>query len=270
MKPVAFDYLRPSSLTEALQTLSLADGRAKVVAGCQSLGPMLNLRLARPEILVDVSGLTELRAVQDCGEFWRVGAAVTHAEIEDGDTAIGGQGLLPQVARSIAYRAVRNRGTIGGSLAHADPAADWPLVLSALDARINMSGSNGVENVACSDFMISAFTTLLSDHQIISSIDIPKLDAAAKWGYFKFCRKVGEFPVASAIVIDDPKHGLRVLLGALGGRPRFLDVISGGLGALDDNAIRRLVVDGTPDLDALDHKIFAGCLSRAVKQALAQ
>ena len=270
MKPVAFDYLRPSSLTEALQALAHADGDAKVVAGCQSLGPMLNLRLARPTMLVDISSLSELREVEDYGSFWRVGAAITHSEIEDGDTAIGGQGLLPLVARGIAYRAVRNRGTIGGSLAHADPAADWPLVLSALDARITMHGANGTEQVACADFMVSAFTTLLSDDQIISSIDIPKLDPAAKWGYFKFRRKVGEFPVASAIVVDDPKQGTRALLGALGGRPRFLELGSGGLGALNDTAIRRLVVDSTPDLDALDRKIFSGCLSRALEQAVAQ
>ena len=269
MKPVAFDYLRPRSLTEAVQALSRFDGEAKVVAGCQSLGPMLNLRLARPKILVDVSGLSELRKVEDYGDFWRVGAAITHAEIEDGVTAIGAQGLLPSVARSIAYRAVRNRGTIGGSLAHADPAADWPLVLSALGAHVNLQGTSGVKQVASADFMVAAFTPLLADDQIISSIDIPKLDPAAKWGYFKFRRKVGEFPIASAIVVDDPKQGIRALLGALGGRPRFLDLGAGGLGALDDTAMLRLVAEATPDLDALDRKIFSGCLTRAVGQAVA-
>lgn len=270
MKPVSFDYLRPTSLTEALQILSRADGRAKIVAGCQSLGPMLNLRLARPEALIDVSSLEQLRGVEDHGSFWRVGAAITHAEIEDGDTAIGGQGLLPFVARSIAYRAVRNRGTIGGSLAHADPAADWPLVLSALDARVNVHGSKGVQYTPCADFMVSAFTTLLSDDELISSIDIPKLSPAVRWGYFKFRRKIGEFPLASAVVIDDPGHGTRALLGALGGRPRFLDVGSGGLGSLSDTAIRRLIFDSTQDLDELDRKIFTGCLLRAVEQAVAQ
>ncbi|MET0528388.1 MAG: FAD binding domain-containing protein [Microvirga sp.] len=270
MKPVAFDYVCPASLPEALKALSHGDGSAKAVAGCQSLGPMLNLRLARPKLLVDISGLPELREVEDHGGFWRVGAGITHAEIEDGVTALGSEGLLPTVARSIAYRAVRNRGTIGGSLAHADPAADWPLVLSAIDARINLEGANGSKQVVCAEFMLAAFTTVLSDDEVITSIDIPKYDSGMRWGYFKFRRKVGEFPIASAIVTSDPKRGNRVLLGALGGPPRFLAIGEGGVKVLTDDTINRLVADATPDLDALDRQIFAGCLSRAVNQAIAQ
>lgn len=270
MKPVAFDYVRPTSLPEALLALANTDGAAKVVAGCQSLGPMLNLRLARPKLLVDISGLSELREIEDYGSFRRVGAGITHAEIEDGATVLGAEGLLATVARGIAYRAIRNRGTIGGSLAHADPAADWLLVLSALEAQINLEGAGGSRQVACGKFMKAAFTTLLAEDQIIVSIDVPKIDSKMRWGFFKFCRKVGEFPSASAIVIDSPKRGIRVLLGALGGPPRPLVVGESGLEDLSDDGIRSAVADATPDLDALDRQVFVGCLSRALKQAITQ
>jgi carbon-monoxide dehydrogenase medium subunit len=117
MKPVAFDYVRPDGVEDALKTARQNED-AKFIAGGQSLGPMLNLRLARPSLLVDISRLPELRHAELRGSSWMLGAAVTHAEVEDGRTPVGKDGMLPQVARQIAYRAIRNRGTIGGSLAH--------------------------------------------------------------------------------------------------------------------------------------------------------
>ena len=139
MKAAAFDYLRPRDLAEALHAVRGAD--AKLIAGGQSLGPMLNLRLARPKVLVDVSKLAELRTIADEGDAWRLGAAVTHAELED--RPLAGCEPLAKVARVVAYRAVRNRGTVGGSLAHADPAADWPVVFAALDATVRVVGPAG-------------------------------------------------------------------------------------------------------------------------------
>jgi aerobic carbon-monoxide dehydrogenase medium subunit len=125
MKPAPLDYVRPRSLEEAVAVLSDDSANAKIFAGGQSLGPMLNLRLARPGRLVDIRHLSELRAVHADSKFFSIGSTLTHAEIEDGAIEDFTRGLLPFVARGIAYRAVRNRGTIGGSLAHADPAADW-------------------------------------------------------------------------------------------------------------------------------------------------
>lgn len=267
MKPVAFNYFRPATIGEAINTLAESAGAAKAVAGGQSLGPMLNLRLARPQLLVDISRLTELRAMEDGGDFWRLGAAVTHAEIEDGATPLGAGGLLPTVARGIAYRAIRNRGTVGGSLAHADPAADWPLVLTALGAQLNIEGRSGSRQVSCEELMLAAFTTVLSGDEIIVSIDIRKEDPAMRWGYYKFRRKVGEFPTASAVIVADQKYGVRALLGALGGASRFLNIGTLGLDDMTDAAINRLVADATPELDALDRQIFSGCVSRAVRQA---
>ena len=128
------------SIAEALSAMRDA-GAAKALAGGQSLGPMLNLRLARPKLLVDVGRMESLRAIEDGGTFWRIGASVTHSALED--AKLPGGEALSAVARGIAYRAVRNRGTIGGSLAHADPAADWPLALAALGATLRVAGPSG-------------------------------------------------------------------------------------------------------------------------------
>ena len=132
MKAAQFDYVRPRDLGEALDALKAAD--AKPIAGGQWLGPMLNLRLARPKLLVDVSRLAELKSITDEGDAWRIGAAVTHAELED--KPLAGCEPLANVARVVAYRAVRNRGTVGGSLAHADPAADWPPAIGFVSAAL--------------------------------------------------------------------------------------------------------------------------------------
>src|SRR6266496_4277688 len=130
MKAARFDYVRPGDVGEALAALAKAEG-AKILAGGQSLGPMLNLRLARPALLVDFSRLEALQQMEDAGRTWRIGAGVTHARLEDARGRLSGSEMLCEVAAAIAYRSVRNRGTIGGSLAHADPAADWPLAHAA-------------------------------------------------------------------------------------------------------------------------------------------
>jgi carbon-monoxide dehydrogenase medium subunit len=125
MKPAPFDYARPSSLADAIALLASDELSLKLLAGGQSLGPMLNLRLVQPDLLVDITAVPELRRAEADGDGVLIGACVTHADIEDGRVPDPTEGVLPAVARGIAYRAVRNRGTIGGSLAHADPAADW-------------------------------------------------------------------------------------------------------------------------------------------------
>ena len=125
MKPAAFDFVRATSIAEATRLLAEANGAARLIAGAQSLGPMLNLRLAQPRLLIDITGIPELTRIEDDDETVTIGACVTTANIEDGRLPGRGLDMLSTVAAQIAYRAVRNRGTIGGSLCHADPAADW-------------------------------------------------------------------------------------------------------------------------------------------------
>src|SRR5437868_2759712 len=227
MKAASFEYQRPATLPAALRALADAGGAAKVMGGGQSLGPMLNLRLARPKQVVDVSSLGELRQVTADGDQLRIGAAVTHAEIEDGVHPLLRGGLLQSVAGGIAYRAIRNRGTLGGSLAHADPAADWVLAMAALGAQIEISSAAGTRRVPMERFMHGAYTTDLADGELLTAVRIPRLGAAARWGYFKFCRKTGEFAEASCAAVFDPSRKLaRIVLGALDGAPQALPALA--------------------------------------------
>ena len=150
MKPVAFDYERPVTLADAATLLGQSNGFAKILAGGQSLGAMLNLRLAQPDLLVDITSIPELTAVTDAGDHLEIGACVPHADIEDGRVADHFAGLLRQVAGRIAYRPVRNRGTIGGSIAHADPAAELPLVLTALGGSVTARSHRGERRIEAS------------------------------------------------------------------------------------------------------------------------
>jgi carbon-monoxide dehydrogenase medium subunit len=148
MKAASFDYARPLNSVDAIRLVTPTDGMAKFVSGSQSLGPMMNLRLAQPEMLVDLRGIPALRECRAEGNTITLGACITHAEIEDGKVVDGTEGLMPHVARGIAYRAVRNRGTLGGSLAHADPAADWITTLRVLDADFLVAGPAGERLIA--------------------------------------------------------------------------------------------------------------------------
>ncbi|MDR5782301.1 FAD binding domain-containing protein [Caballeronia sp. LZ065] len=270
MKAAAFDYVRPASLPEALRELS----DAKPISGSQSMGPMLNLRLARPSRVIDVSRIADLRSVTESGDFVRVGAAVTHAEIEDGKHELLRHPYLQHVASGIAYRAIRNRGTIGGSLAHADPAADWPLALSALDARLEVAKAGGARQVRASGFMLGAFTTLLEEGEIITAVLLPKLGPTLRWGYYKLCRKTGEFAHASAAAAFDARSGLaRVVLGALDGPPAALDelarqIAQRGPSAVTEDALAQAVAGAMPNADSIDRSIHAAALQRCLAQAL--
>jgi carbon-monoxide dehydrogenase medium subunit len=223
MKPVSLEYVRPRSLEEAVALLSDVAANAKIFAGGQSLGPMLNLRLTRPGKLVDIRHIPELKAVQADARSCSIGATFTHAELEDGAIEDFSRGLLPYVARGIAYRAVRNRGTVGGSLAHADPAADWVSTMAAIEATIVIRGQAGERRVPASQFLVGAFTTELGDTEVLAAVELPRLSTAARWGYYKVCRKTGEFAKAIGVAVQDPKIGLfRILAGSTDGRPVLL------------------------------------------------
>ena len=165
MKPVAFDYARPKSVAEAVRMLA-GNAQAKVLAGGQTLGPMLNLRLAQPALLVDITRIPELAAVSEDADAVTIGATVTHAAVEDGRVADPTGGFLREVARGIAYRAVRNRGTIGGSLAHADPAADYSPVLVAVGARVIVRSLRSEREIAADKFFTNLMETALKPDEM--------------------------------------------------------------------------------------------------------
>jgi carbon-monoxide dehydrogenase medium subunit len=223
MKPAPFEYARAGSIKEASELLARDDITARILAGGQSLGPMLNLRLAQPDLLVDITGIPDLVAAERDGDSLYLGACVSHANVEDGRIPDVTNGALAEVARGIAYRAVRNRGTIGGSLAHCDPAADWPCVLPALGARAVVQGADGKREVAVEELMQAPFEPGLEPGEILAGLRIPALSPDARWGYYKYCRKTGEFAEAIAAVAWDPARGFaRIVIGALDTLPIVL------------------------------------------------
>jgi len=256
VKPFAFDYERPRDLAEAGKLLAQGGDGARVIAGGQSLGPMLNLRLTRPSLLVDISRLPELSGVETSADALTIGAAVTHAAIEDRRIPDIGQEVLYRIAGGIAYRAVRNCGTMGGSIAHADPAADWVTALTALGASVvTYRADDGGRTIPLDGFFLAGFVTALKPGEIVRTIRVPRLSASARWGWYKITRKPGEFAAAIGAVLTDPARNLRrAVIGATGGPPVLLQEVPAA-----DEALAAAL----PGVDALDRKLYGAALRRA-------
>ena len=263
MKAAPFEYRNALSAAQAVAMLGESD-MAKVCGGSQSLGPMLNLRLAQVESMVDLSRIDELKVFSVGKNMLRIGAAVTHARIEDGELPDCTLGLLPTVAAGIAYRAVRNRGTIGGSLAHADPAADWVNTMCLLDAAVVVVGPSGERSLPANEFFVGPFTTVLAPDEVIVAVEVPCFSSGARWAYRKTCRKPGEFADAIAAAWVDPERCItRALIGALGGMPHVID----GAEAVGD--LRRpgglaRAVEQADIIDDYEREVHAVMLRRAL------
>src|SRR5271168_2268483 len=277
MKAPAFDYVRPQSLSEAVGLLRAGGNEARVIAGGQSLLAMMNLRITSPRLLIDIARLPELSAVAADDDSVTLGAGVTHAAIEDGMAPDPSRGLMPRAAAGLAYRAIRNRGTIGGSLALSDPAAEWPAVLAALDAEAVVCGPNGRRSFKCSEFTTGIYQTQLADDEIIESVRVPRLSSDAGWGYVKLCRKSGGFADALAIAVGDRVRGyFRVVIGAANGASLVLGATSQGLAdnGGDHEALRGAVatdLDHAADrhFDDFQRNLLAVASMRAVEQVTA-
>jgi carbon-monoxide dehydrogenase medium subunit len=271
MKAAKFDYARPAGCAEAALLLRQSEGMGKLLGGGQSLGPMMNLRLAQPDLLVDVRGIAALRACDAQPDSVTLGAAVTHADIEDGRVPDPTRGLMPYVAAGIAYRAVRNRGTLGGSLAHADPAADWVNLMALLDARFLLEGPQGQRTVAASDWMVGAFTTALAEDEVLMAVRVATLSPSARWSYYKFNRKPGEFAEAIGAFVDDPARGVRRgLIGATDGAPHVITDASPLLDGWDTSfAVLQLQAAGLQP-GSYEYQVHEVALRRAAGQVLQQ
>jgi carbon-monoxide dehydrogenase medium subunit len=181
MIPAKFDYLRPASLEDAIRAIAAGGEDTKVIAGGQSLLPLLRLRLAYPDLLVDVGGLAELRGIRDDGDTLLIGALTTHYELARDPVIAEHCGLISQAAGLIADPAVRHRGTLGGALSHADPAGDLPAVVTALDATMLVSGPLGAREISAGRFFTGYLETSLAPDEILTAVRVPKLGAG--WGY---------------------------------------------------------------------------------------
>lgn len=265
MKPVAFEYEKPRDMASAVKLLAASAGMGKVIAGGQSLGPMLNLRLAQPALLVDVRTIERLREVKLTDDALTLGACTTHAAVEDGLVPDVTRGLMRKVASDVAYRAVRNRGTLGGSLCHADPAADWLSTMMLLSAVVVIEGAQGTRELEVERFVIGAFASALADDEILVSIRIPKLSPAARWGYYKVCRKPGEFAEALAAVLVDPeRERCRAVIGATHGAPHVIADAQAIVERFDEGAAHAAVADAGMDDAPYERQIHYTALKRAV------
>jgi carbon-monoxide dehydrogenase medium subunit len=234
---------------------------------------MLNLRLVQPTLIIDVTRIPELTRIEEEGNAVTLGACVTHAAIEDNRITDPSNGFLPEVAHGIAYRAVRTRGTIGGSLTHADPAADWLSSLIAMDAEVLLSGPRCKRRFALSEFMRGALDTQLEADEILDGVRIPRLSKGARAGFSKICRKSGDFADAIGAMVHDPDRGvLRLVVGAIQGRPIIIDGPASGPGtsvaALLETARNELGRAGLAG-DVYELNIHLAAIRRAVEKAKA-
>jgi aerobic carbon-monoxide dehydrogenase medium subunit len=275
LRPPELSYVRARSLAEAV-TLLVGDEVA-AVAGGQSLVPMLSLRVAGARRLIDIARLPELAGVQGSAEAVTIGAATTHAMLEDGIEDDPSRGMLAHVAGGIAYRAVRHFGTVGGALCLADPAADWPVCLMALGATLHVVGPDGARDVAARDFVLGAYTTALRAGEVLRAVSVKRLRQSGSWGWAKLARKQGAYADSlAAAVRRDASSPPEIVLGATGrGAVRLPGVVdavrtAGAVGTAGlEEAIRAAVTEADPDADAIRLRWHAANVGRAVARMLA-
>ena len=198
MKPPPFDYARAESVDEAVALLARHDGGAKLLAGGQSLVPMLNFRLVHPSLLVDVNRIPGLAAIEERTGALRIGALARHRQLEVSAAVAERFPVLRAAVRHVAHLAIRNRGTLGGSLAHADPAAELPMMALLLDATMEVSGPAGPRRIAAGEFFHSALATALGDAEMLVRVELPFLPAGTGWGFEEVARRAGDFALAAA------------------------------------------------------------------------
>jgi CO/xanthine dehydrogenase FAD-binding subunit len=199
MKPARFEYVAPTTLDAAVQALAAANGEGKVLAGGQSLLPLLNFRMARPAVLVDLNGIMELSFIELRGDSVAIGALTRHREIEHSPLIASRLPVMSAAMRHVAHLAIRNRGTIGGSLSHADPAAELPMLAMLYGASLMVQGPAGRRTIAAKDFFVDALTNCLEPEDIVVEIEFPILQHDG-WAFEEVARRFGDFALASIAV----------------------------------------------------------------------
>jgi aerobic carbon-monoxide dehydrogenase medium subunit len=252
VKPARFRYARPAHLAEAIALLAAAPGETRLLAGGQSLVPMLNMRLARPAVLVDVNRLPELTGVATTADGGlRLGALTRHAELVTAPLVRERAPLLAEAARHVGHQAIRNLGTLGGSVAHADPAAELPAALLALDARLHLTGPGGGRVIAAGAFFLGSMATALAPDEILTAVEVPPTGPG--WGFAEIARRPGDFALAGVVVVlgPAPRTEARVVGFGVGDRPVRLGAAERALAQAptgDDGAARAGAAAG-PDCD---------------------
>jgi carbon-monoxide dehydrogenase medium subunit len=218
MKPAAFDYLAAPSLEAAIAALGRAGGEGKILAGGQSLLPMLNFRLVRPAILIDINRIPGLAYVEANGDTVRIGALTRHHALETSAVLRSRLPVLPAAMGHVGHLAIRNRGTIGGSLSHADPAAELPMLAVLLDARIGILSPRGRRVAAARGIFLGALSTELGEDEMVTDVEFPLLQSGTGWGFEELARRRGDFALAAVAVTLSRREGKAdmVRIGAMG------------------------------------------------------
>lgn len=218
MKPPVFRYVAARSVGEAIDQLGKADD-AKVLAGGQSLTPMLNFRLAHPSLLVDINRIAGLDEIKKDDGGLSIGALVRHYAIEKSAVVNERFPIMTAASTQIGHLAIRNRGTFGGSIAHADPAAEWPMIAVLLDAEIKTARPGGARKIAAKDFFVSVMTTALAQDEILTEVRLPGTPAHTGWGFEELSRRPGDFAIAAVAALVTLEKGVckeaRICLGGV-------------------------------------------------------
>jgi carbon-monoxide dehydrogenase medium subunit len=275
MKLPAFDYDRPGNLAEAVAILA-ADEGARPMSGGQSLIPVLAFRLAEPTRLVDLRGIAEMKGIEIDGGGVRLGALVRWRDIEDDARLLTAHPLLAEAISHVAHYQIRNRGTVGGSLAHADPAAEMPGIAVACDAVLTVAGAAGTRTVAAGDFFLGPLATALEPGEILVEVRLPAWPAGRRWGFREFARRRGDFALAGIALFFDEADGRarNVHIGVIGtgDRPQRLGAAEAVLegNAVTPETIRAVGAAVSAAVDMHDDVHASAAYREALAGALAE
>ena len=257
MFPAAFEYHRPTSVQEAVALLEQSGGDAKVLAGGHSLLPLLKLRLAEPAALIDIGRLPGMTGIQNQGGELVIGSLTTHATVATSDAVKQAAPLLAEAANVIGDQQVRNRGTIGGSLAHADPAGDLPAVILALEAQIKAVGPNGERTIAANDFFVDMLTSALGESEILTEIRIPALPSGAGTAYLKMDHPASHYALCGVAAIVQLSGGnvqdVRVAVTGVGSKAYRATGVEDALRgqAANESSVEQAAQHAADGIDAL-------------------
>jgi CO/xanthine dehydrogenase FAD-binding subunit len=264
VKPPPFDYLAPETLEEALRLLG---DDSRPLAGGQSLVPLLNFRLARPDRLIDLNGVAELAYLRANGDALHIGAMTRQGALERSDVVTAGWPLLHQAVRLVGHAQIRSRGTVGGSVAHADPTAELPVAFAVLDARFHLRSPHGSRTLESDELFLGPLTTALASDELLVEIEVPPPPDGARTSFVEHARTHGDFAIAGAAVVIAP--GLRAAVGLLGvgptpvRAPEAERALRDGASSSEVAALAAAAVDG-------DHRraMVTDLVRRAVEEAM--
>ncbi|HTJ59289.1 MAG TPA: FAD binding domain-containing protein [Devosiaceae bacterium] len=273
MKPAPFHYHRPSTIEEAIGILARHGSDAKPIAGGQSLGPMLNMRLARPAHVVDLNDLVELDYVRGAADWIEIGAMTRHHRVATAPEIARDFPLLAAAAATIGHYPIRQRGTLGGSLVHADPAAQLPLIAVLTNAVVLVRGPNGPREIAAAEFFQSVMTVSLASDELVTAVRFPRPPVATGWGFELFSRRRGDFAMVAVAAMLAPvgSSGVEALiaLGGIGPKPLRLAPIAERLDAGSTSWAGR-IASQMAALEIEDDKFIPAAFRRELASSLTE